>query len=170
MIILEEGNLPHPRCSRCDMLVPWQALNGRHHNTTMYRKGTERKRRWMAEKELRDSMERSFEAYRKPLVTVATFKYMGRVMTAGDHDWPAVARNLVKERKRWRRLSRILSREGADKRVSGNFFKVVVQAVLRFGAEMWVLTPRIERVLESFMYRAVRRIMGKQSRIGVGGK
>ena len=22
MIILEEGNLPHPRCPRCDMLVP----------------------------------------------------------------------------------------------------------------------------------------------------
>ena len=22
VIILEEGNLPHPRCSRCDMLIP----------------------------------------------------------------------------------------------------------------------------------------------------
>ena len=88
MIILEEVNLPHPRCSRCDMLVPWQALNGRHHNTTMYRKGTERKRRWMAEKELRDSMERSFEAYRKPLVTVATFKYMGQVMSLGHGRQP----------------------------------------------------------------------------------
>ena len=66
-------------------------------------------------------------------------------MTAGDEDWPAVAGNLVKSRKSWGRLARILSREGVDKRVSGTFFKAVVQQVLLFGAETWVLTPRIER-------------------------
>ena len=74
----------------------------------------------MAEAELRDSTERAFDAYGKPLETVSTFKYLGRVMTAGDDDWPAVAVNLVKLRKSWGCLSRILSREGADKRVSGN--------------------------------------------------
>ena len=35
VVILEEGNLPHPRCSRCDMLVLWRALNGKHHDTAM---------------------------------------------------------------------------------------------------------------------------------------
>ena len=44
VIILEEGNLPHPRFSRCDMLVPWRSLNGRHKNTAMCRSGAERKR------------------------------------------------------------------------------------------------------------------------------
>ena len=72
---------------------------------------------------MRDSTERALEAYRKPLETVATFKYIGRVMTAGDDDWTAVAGNLVKARKRWGRLSRILSREGADKRVSKCFLR-----------------------------------------------
>ena len=166
MIILEEGNLPHPRCSRCDMLVPWRALNGRHHATAMCRKGAEQKRRRMAEAELRDSTERSFEAYGKPLETVATFKYLGRVMTAGDENWTAVAGKLVKARNSWGRLSRILSREGADKRVAGNFFKAVVQAVLLFGEETWVLNPRIERALESFIHGDARRIMGKQPRRG----
>ena len=166
--ILEEGNLPHPRCSRCDMLVPWRALNGRHHATTMCRKGAERKRRRMAEAELKDSTERAFEAYGKPLETVATLKYLGRVMTAGDDNWPAVVGNLVKARKSWGRLSHILSREGADKRVSENLFKAVVQAVLLFGAETWVLTPRIERALESFMHGAARRITGKNPRRGGG--
>ena len=92
-------------------------------------------------------MERAFEAYGKPLETVSTFKYLGQVMTEGDDDWPAVAGNLVKARKSWGRLLRILSQEGADKRVSGNFFKAVVQAVVQavllLGAETWVLTPRI---------------------------
>ena len=35
VIILEKGNLPHPRCSLCDMLIPWRSLNGRHNNTAM---------------------------------------------------------------------------------------------------------------------------------------
>ena len=54
VIILGEGNLPHLRCSRCDMLVPWRALNSRHHATAMCRKGAERKRRRLVEAELRD--------------------------------------------------------------------------------------------------------------------
>ena len=61
----------------------------------------------MAEVELRDSTERAFEAfeaYGKPLETAATLKYLGRIMTAGGDDWPAVAENLVKARKSWGRL------------------------------------------------------------------
>ena len=66
----------------------------------------------MAEVELQDSTERAFEVYGKPLETVATFKYPGRVMTEGDDNWPAVVGNLVKAWKIWGRLSRIFSREG----------------------------------------------------------
>ena len=74
VIILEEGNLPHPRCSRCNMLVPWRALNGRHHATALCKKDAERKRRRMAEAELRDNTEKAFEAYGEPLETVSNFK------------------------------------------------------------------------------------------------
>ena len=28
VVILEEGNLSHPRYPLCDMLVPWRSLNG----------------------------------------------------------------------------------------------------------------------------------------------
>ena len=111
-----------------------------------------------------------FEAYGKQLEAVPSFKYLGRIMTVGDDDWPAVAGNLVKARKSWGRLTRILSREGADKRISGMFFKAVVQQVLLFGAETWVLTPRIERALDSFMHGAARRIMGIQPERGWDGK
>ena len=53
----------------------------------------------MAEEELRDIMERAFDSYGEPIETVTKFKYLGRVMKAGDDDWPAVAGNLVKTRK-----------------------------------------------------------------------
>ena len=136
----------------------------------MCKKGAKRKGRWMTEAELRESTERAFEAYGKPLETVLIFKYLGRVMTAGDENWPAVASNLVRARKSWGRLSWILIWEGAYKRVSGNFFKAVVQAVLLFGAETWVLSPRIERVLEIFLHGAARRITGRQPRRGGDGQ
>ena len=33
MVILEEGNLPHPQCLLCDMLEQWWSLNGPHKRT-----------------------------------------------------------------------------------------------------------------------------------------
>ena len=58
-----------------------------------------------------------------------------------------------KARNSWGRLSRIFSLEGADPKVSGHLFKAVTQSVLLFRAEMWVLTPRMERGLSSFQHR-----------------
>ena len=72
--------------------------------------------------------------------------------------------NLSKARKSWGKLSWILSREGADPKVSGIFLKAVSQAVLLFGVETWVLTSRTERDLDSFQHRVTRRLTGRQPR------
>ena len=58
----------------------------------------------MAEADLRDRTERAFEASGKTLETVATFKYLGQVMTAGDDDWPEVA-HVLTHRSEERRVS-----------------------------------------------------------------
>ena len=63
IIISEEGNLPHPRCKNCNMFVPWWALNSRHKSTMMCKRGAERKRRRLAEAEIRESTEMAFEIY-----------------------------------------------------------------------------------------------------------
>ena len=97
------------------------------------RGGADKNRRRLAEAEVRYSAEMAFKVYGKQIQTVPRFKYLGRILTEGDDDWPAVAGNLEKARKSWGRLQGILSREGAKKRVSGNFFKAVVQQVLLFG-------------------------------------
>ena len=112
VIILEEGNIPHPRCPQCDMMVPWQALNRRHLATTQCARGAERKRKRLAEEELWEISERAFQAYGAPLEHVAEFNYLGRVMMAVDDDWPEVAGIPQKVRKSWGRMSRILRREG----------------------------------------------------------
>ena len=91
-------------------------------------------------------------------------------MREGGDDWPTLAVNLAKARKSWGSLHGIVSREGATKRVSGNFFKAVVQQVLLFGAETWVVSPIMERALSAFIHGAVRRITGRQPRKGRDGK
>ena len=58
-----------------------------------------------------------------------------------------MVRILVKSRAMWRRVTSILSREVAELRVSVFFFKAMVQLILIFGAETWVVIPRIGRVL-----------------------
>ena len=50
-------------------------------------------------------------------------------------------------------MYRILSREEADPKVLGQFFKAVVQAVLLFRAETLVPTHRTDQDLSSFQHR-----------------
>ena len=90
---------------------------------------------------------RAFSAYGNPLEMVTYFRYLGRVILVVDDNWPTVIWNLAKARKLWRRMMRILNRERERPRVSGFLFKSIVQLVLLFGAENWVVTPRMGRVL-----------------------
>ena len=64
-----------------------------------------------------------------------------------EDEWPAVARNLARAKKVWSRMSRILNKEGAAPRVSSFFFKAVIQAVLLFQEETWVVTPRMGKAM-----------------------
>ena len=45
--------------------------------------------------------------------------------------------------------------------MSGFFFKAVVQAVLLFGTETWVVTPHMGRVLGGFQDHVARRLTGR---------
>ena len=60
----------------------------------------------------------------------------------------------------WKRIKIILIREGAGPRVSGFFFKTVVQPELLFGSDTWVVTPCMGRALGGFHYQVARRLTG----------
>ena len=77
-------------------------------------------------------MERAFEVYGAPLENVTAFKYLGRVMTAGNDYWPTVVGKLHRARKSWGGLLQKFSREGAYLKVSRHFLKSVTQTVLFF--------------------------------------
>ena len=109
--------------------------------TAQCTQGAERKRRQLAAEEDKEITARDFSAYGRPQDMVTSFKYLGRVISSADDNWPELVKNLAWSRKVWSRMARILSRERAAPLVSGFFFKAVVQAVLLFGAETWVVTP-----------------------------
>ena len=112
VVILEEGNLPLPRCPRCDLQVSRRALNGRHMETNQCKTGAEKKQRRLAAAEVETATEKAFHAYRKKMRAVTELRYLGRVMTNTDDNWRAVAGDLRKARVTWGRLARILGREG----------------------------------------------------------
>ena len=64
----------------------------------------------------------------------------------------------------WLRMSRILIREGARPRVSGFFFKSVVQSVLLFGADNWEVSPCMGRALGGFQDQVASLLTGRLPR------
>ena len=76
---------------------------------------------------MRKTLERAFHAYGKQMRSVTEFQYLGRVLTATDDEWPAVAGNIRKAQVSWGHLARVLGREGADPKVSHSFYTAVTQ-------------------------------------------
>ena len=78
---------------------------------------------------------RTFGPYEQSQKMVTSFKYLGRVISSANNDWPELVQNLAKARLVWQRLTRVISRVRAAPWVSGFSFKPMVQSVLLFGAE-----------------------------------
>jgi len=159
-IILEEGNRPLPKCELCGMHVPYIALNSGHQRTATCKYGQGLRRQRDAELEVRRAKEVIFTACGSPLESVSSFRYLGRPLTSTDDDWPALHWNLGKARRRWGTVSRVLVRDGANHRCMAMFYKAVVQSVLLFGSETWVISDRMMKALRGFHHRAARRITG----------
>ena len=165
LVILEEGSHPLPRCELCGMHVPYSALNGRHRHSRTCREGVDRRRQRNAMMEAKRAMDIQFTAKGSQLERVPTFRYLGRPLSMTDDDWPAIYRNLTRARQKWGRFSRLLKREGANPRISGMFYKAVVQSVLLYGCETWVITPKVLSVLGGFHNKVARQLAGRQPRL-----
>ena len=104
MVILEEVNLPHPRCPRCDMMTPLKDLNIRHTTTAQCAKWSDQKQSCLTAEEMRESTARAFQACNSLIETVTSLKYLGQIMTDLYNNWLAVVGNMRKVSKRWARL------------------------------------------------------------------
>ena len=89
------------------------------------------------------------------------FNCLKILLTATDDDCPAVIDNLWKARKSWSCMAQTLRREGVDTNTEWRLYVTVVQFILMFGSETWVVTPQIKWMLGGFHHKVVRRILGK---------
>ena len=100
----------------------------------------------------------------REIETVKEFKYLGRILNDEDDDSAAVDQNLQRARCVWARFGKVLCRTGANPKQMAAFYKAVVQSVLLFGSETWVLTVGMKTKLASFHSRCARFITGKHIR------
>ena len=154
-----DGDDALPKCERCAMQTSDEAYQRGHMTSGVCREGMER----IVQREAAVNSARALEViftayYGEELERVEVFKYLGRLLAMDDNDMQAVRANLKKARKCWKMFSRLLRGENMDPRVCGMFYKAVVQSVLLFGSETWVLTPSAMRCLEGFHIRSAYRM------------
>ncbi len=58
--------------------------------------------------------------------------------------------NINKERSRWTRARNILTREKVNSKVMGLFYKAIIQSILLYSSETWVLVDESFNKLSTF--------------------
>jgi hypothetical protein len=161
LTITEDG--PFPQCEFCG-LSGKRILNPKHRTTEKCKKLARHleKRFTMKKQEVAKRFE--FTVNGKKIKTVSKFKYLGRMVTNNDSDDATIMRNLKRARMKWGRLSRLLTVEGANPMAMGIFYKVIVQTVLLYGSESWVISKAQMRALRSFHQRCARYITRRHIR------
>jgi hypothetical protein len=61
----------------------------------------------------------------------------------------------------WARVGQVLHKENAPPQISAKFYKAILQSVLLYGSETWVLSTAALARLEGFHLRAAYRMAKK---------
>lgn len=148
-----EGHGVYPKCQFCGMQSD-PLIASSHEESKYCREERERIVQANAAAANLRALNVGFTAYEEPLERVEVFKYLGRLLTMDDTDTQAIRANLAKARTVWKKFHKLLRGQNMSPRVCGMFFKAVIQAVLLYGSESWVLTDSALRCLEGFVYQA----------------
>ena len=159
IIVEGEGQLPQcPLCGLFDM----NAHTEQHRATLECKRGAERLRRLNQTEQSRQVVRNvSFSVDGAAIDRETQFKYLGRVLEETDDDNYAIDRQLTRAKAKWARVGKLLSVQTTDPRVRGYFYKAILQAVLLYGSESWVISKFKLQQLRSFHHRVARYITGR---------
>jgi len=107
-------------------------------------------------RQMQASSNASFHIGPSSIENVSEFQYLGRILHQADLDDATVAHNLRKAKTCWSHIYRILRSDGCSPHVMAYFYKTIVQSILLYGSETWVLSQRLRRRLDSFHLRCAR--------------
>jgi hypothetical protein len=86
------------------------------------------------------------------------FKYLGRLLAQDDDDIQAIHAQLRKTCATWAWVRQVLRNENVSPHIAATFYKAVVQAILLYGSETWVLSWTALARLERFDICAAYRM------------
>ena len=158
-MITEDG--PLPKCSLCGLRT--RDLQKHQRSRTCQQAQRKRMNEKKQDKQY-NAGKVQFTVNGKQLQRVKQFRYLGRIFTDNDDDSICIQENLRSARSRWNSIAKILKNEGANAKVMAKFYITIVQAVLLYGADTWVVTKRDMTRLNSFHKRVVRYLTGKHIR------
>lgn len=151
--VTEEGLLPQCRC--CGLRAH---ITPSHYSTKSCKLLTRHRLDWAWALRQLEASNTRFYIGDTAIENVSAFKYLGRILHYSDLDDAAVTLNLQKATKTWSHIHRILRADGCSPHVMAYFYKTIIQSILLFGSETWVLSRRLRKRLDSFHLRCARQI------------
>lgn len=144
-------------CPQCKMFVPTKKMNW-HKKSKMCLIGQDRVEKWEHLEQKAQALIKQFTVDSEKIKMVNLFKYLGRMMMLIDDNITVVQANIKKAQAKWARVSRILSCKGADPRTMGYFYKAIIQSILLYGSETWVITMQMLKMLNGFHQQCAQYI------------
>ena len=149
-----------PKCNRCGLHMR-NANSEAHYATVECIRYAERMARYQRTLKQEAALTVTFAVGGNDIERVSEFRYLGRVLSETDDDSCALHRQLARARAKWGRLASVLRSQGVEPRAMGYFYKAIIQAVLLYGSETWVVTDCNLRQLRSFHARVARYLTGR---------
>ena len=92
------------------------------------------------------------------LETTAAFLYFLFTVNFNNSDWVAMYGNLRKLQWRWGMVAKVLKNIGATVQSWEMIYKVIVQTVLLYRIDSWLVTEALLKVVEGFQHQVAWRI------------
>ena len=163
IIIQQEGLLP--RCHECGLFQG--NVNSAAHLASQECKkyaNIKNNRRFDLCQEASENVR--FNVSGEEIIMVKEFKYLGRVLTHNDNDLAAIERQLKKARGVWGKIGKIIRKKSnCNPRIMSIFYKVIVQTVLLYGSESWVMSSLARNKVNAFHNRCSRFITGRHIKL-----
>ncbi len=130
----------------------------RHQYSKECQVGVERRRQRETAISSALALRQQFTVHGDVLEHVEVFKYLGRMMAQDDNDIQAIRAQLRKARATWARVGQVLRSENAPLPIAAWFYQAIVQAILLYGSETWVISRTALARLKGFHIRAAYRM------------
>jgi hypothetical protein len=149
------------RCQRCGKQV--HPAYPQHRLSKECQIGVERKQQREMAVASALALRQQFSVRGNVLERVEVFKYLGCLMSQNDDDIQAIRTQIRKARSSWARIGQVLRSENVSPSVAARFYQAIIQAILLYGSELWVISWTAMARLEGFHICATYK-MAKKNR------